>query len=368
MGKSYDVYGGSLTAAVLASQLALAGKKVRVFLPEEDVLVSGWKPCDFGGFKTNNGFHAIDLSRAPGLVHLLAVDLGFELTMDVRPAGLLIQGKLYNSEAEASDWGPQFAFPTGVQKGSVDQIDEDLDPDFRRFLQRISRRYGDSWEETKSLMIPWFLPANILLQSQDEGDRFRNLVRKGIAKPQRVFPATGVFGDLAREWLEKLVSMGVTVEVADHPKKLPAGSSSSPPRLRDFHLTLFSSGSELFDSFAETLVAWDQLPAVARISTIISVSPFRNVLLESYHSPGEVPEAEQWGETLARLASESFQLIGTDLTRTVHRAPVSPASPPFQIRDNGRRVSVKFAAQGPINMAKVYRNATLACQQLGIEA
>ena len=112
MAENYVIHGGSLAAAILASKLLLRGDQVRLSLPEGEPLVRSWKAIQLGTHSVNNGFHAIDVARAPGLVHLLGIELGLDLVTDLRPSGVLIGSQLMNALSGPAEWQRLGNFPT----------------------------------------------------------------------------------------------------------------------------------------------------------------------------------------------------------------------------------------------------------------
>lgn len=356
MPKHFIVSGGNLAAAICSTKLLLEGHKVSLCLPEEKHLVPAWKSCEFESVRTNNGFHALDVTRAPGLVHLLGVELALDLDLDSRPSGLLLNGSLLDANDAGTFWN--FAEPLAHPAFmTIDEMDNSLGFGERFFLQSLSTRYGDSWRNERDLMIPWFLPKEFLLNSNDEGDRYRNLLRAGFAIPQRVVPASGLFSDLANHWLDQLVGLGVRLEA----EPLRKNNVSTATGLRSFFLTVFSARTELFDAYAEILVAWEQAEEISRISAIKKDGELNYLLIESHHLPGGTPDLEMWQSLLETLGDTGLKLIGSAQTRTIFGRTNGRPGPPFvmEVR-NDRSVNVKFPAHGPINMAKVYENAMLA--------
>lgn len=361
--KIYEVTGGTLTAAVLATKLALSGRTVRLQLIEENVLVSGWKSWAFGEIRTNNGFHAIDVTRAPGLVHLLNVQLGLSLALDSRPSGVIIDGWLGELGSHPDGFNSGFSNDATTYLATLSQLDADLGEEARAMFQLVGMRYGDSWTEAMEFMIPWFLPSNVLLDSPDEGDQYRNLLRSGLAIQQRAVPKNGIFENLGSEWLAKIVEIGVDVVYVAKEKKTPAGPPSEG--YRNFHISVFETDSVVFDRFAETIVAWREASELARISTFRSENEHKYVLVESHHIPPALPETEKWQDLFQSLdADASFQAIASEHTRTIPKNSTKMMGPSFDISDRGVTVSVEFSSQGPINMAKVYQIALSAFLQI----
>ena len=100
-------------------------------------------------------------------------------------------------------------------------IDEDNVLSFLKYLsskkikdlEKVSKRYSKTFKCAAPLMMPWFLPSNFRLTSEDEGDIFRNSVRDKLIDPYYAFPESGIFEDFQEIFLNALLGLGVNVSL-----------------------------------------------------------------------------------------------------------------------------------------------------------
>ena len=74
-----------------------------------------------------------------------------------------------------------------------------------------SKRFSSNFKNSKNLFLPYFLPANINHVSLDEGDKFRNEVRKKKIKPYFALPVGLVFSKFQNPMKKFLKKRGVNI-------------------------------------------------------------------------------------------------------------------------------------------------------------
>lgn len=351
-GKIVVVRGDGLSEAILATLLALKGVQVRLQLSEPTFLVQSWRSVSLGPINVDNGYHAIDVFRAPVLSHLLQIDLGLNLLGDSRPTGIFAFGNLFDPKSSHRNWpfrvfgiGNDFDFGRPL---NYDQIEECICPHYLKTLMKISSRYSDDWQEARSLIFPWMLPADVRLKSLDEGDIYRNLLRSGevesaVLRPRKTFEEVG------QQWLAKLLSFS-NFSLETSPDKGRVFSQVAPDRLRYFRLSIFGGDFGDWGRYSEVLVAEPAAPEISRISAHPSSDPVF-LLVESYHrSETEMIEVRNWAEVLSS-GSGDLEWIDDKVSRTLSPSYL-PVNQDAVIEIKGDSMFVVFPRVGPINMAK----------------
>lgn len=368
----FTVRGGSLSAAIFASQLALRGASVHMVVSESHgMLVPGWKAASIAGYDFNNGYHALEVGRAPRLGNLLALELGLPFSLDSRPLGIWIRGRLISSDADPRLW-PSELYKADVQQASTRknlslfELQNLLSDYGRNFFGSLASRYGEAPPIPIEQFLPWFLPNSFTIDSNDEGDVYRNLIRAGLIRGTRLVPRSGLFEQLGTDWKNKLQAIGVKLESDSAAKKLSPATRlpQDDSGQRNFHCSLFELSKNDFESFAEIIVADEITPELSRVS--ILPGPIPNLLLcESYHTPGATPNPQQWGDRIEDVGRCKAEFLGSELTREMRFSSPKSAGLGFSHVSSADVYEVEFHSQGPINMAKASAIADRAIEEIG---
>lgn len=407
-----NIIGGGLYGVITAVMLAMSDKnsKVRI-IDAAPKLLSSFESIFLGGEWLNNGFHGMEFPRAGGLISFLRDDLQVPLRSIPNQRVMSIDGTLVNFEAPFVEW-PEAAktliknSPKG-NANSMSALLSCLSPSGLELITTNARRYGDVFEHVQHLMVPWFLPSDFTMSSDDEGDNFRAEVRAGNILPQYFTPQNGLFSSL-REYLEeRLKDIGVElflgVKVAPDDDGLTYwGDDGRIAGLSTVHKTVFAmSSTSLLAQLAPDLLAemttGRRLAYNALYETKKDISKFKNVsevlsLSSSAPQFGRIsfPSSDSIGErfliqaevfldssaassdgkyfsachieSICDLAEKSVSLIDYAQTRTTF------APDPDVVEKSKHKIKEWVAAQNsniliepffnPINMSKTYHLAS----------
>lgn len=365
----YRIHGGGLLPAIVATILIQNGEKVSLTLPRDPKsFLASWNSVEIEGLRFNNGYHAIEVARAPGFVDLLSNFLGIEIVSDSRPYGVWIQGMILGFDEESNRW-PKTLFETGAISGpeythpkSLNELEGLLSTEGIAYFQDLGNRYGESWSETRKFFLPWFLPKNFILESTDEGDSFRNLLRRGLLPSNRVLPKSGLFENMATVWLEKIQNLGVELQISNEPKAMTAGDSNEKKVSREFWLSTFRLSPNNFSAFSETIVAQSEIPGLARVS--LSLNQDNILLCESFHKPGQKPEIPEFIDHISRLGACNAEFIGFKQSRKIYAGSQQTKSAIKDMSVRGKTLDVAFNSMGPVNMAKTFKSAKQVLQEI----
>lgn len=226
-----EVSGGSLGATILATRLAPKGIETKLVIPDKvSLVVPSWKSASVEGLKFIKGYHSIEAGRAPRLAHLFLLDLSMALAEDTRPAGVWVKDRLISFDADLESWPHELYDTVAMRKLhkkhlSLVTMESLLSDQGRIFFGSLSSRYGENLASGMRHFLPWFLPNTFTLDSNDEGDVYRNLLRARKIQSSRLIPKSGLFEQLAADWADSLTTIGVSVVQEDSSDKWsPVGS------------------------------------------------------------------------------------------------------------------------------------------------
>ena len=351
------IEGGSLASAILATLLVLSGSRVRFHIETGRPLVTSWQNVSLSGIKMNNGYHAVDVARAPVLSDFLVNWAEVDYFLDRRGHGLVIEESIIDPLDKSANWPPVFKSLveiSGERYSSTVGIEGMLQDELLEFFRSISERYSPMWDESRHLLIPWFLPNNFLLNSRDEGDVYRNLVRKGVLEPARIQPRNATFQDWGNAWMKKLREDRL-FELVETPAE-EKSDFSSPISSAYFKLSLFRLGNREYERFCETLVCSRTAPNLARISPVSSEKEQASIVMAETFSSTENLTEEEISQEIAlltrTLGGASVSHLDSLTTRSLQRQENPTAIEPYQLEFEKGYCTVKFSRGRPINMAK----------------
>ena len=171
------IIGAGLYGCLLAIQLKKKFKK-RIdieILENSKNIISNYKSINLSGIKLNNGFHGIEYPRARDLIQFLKKDLNVNLIKSYNKRLICVENFLLDYCWSLSEW------PTNLKKFFKSNKNETIkDQDLKKIisnnyihkLKNICHRYSHNFSYIKNHFIPWFLPSNYKLISNDEGDKF----------------------------------------------------------------------------------------------------------------------------------------------------------------------------------------------------
>ncbi len=177
-------------------------------------VLSVFDSVSLGGRFVNNGFHGIELPRANHLYEFLTNELGVKLNKVKNIKKILISGNLVEYTDELRN------YPQTISKyfrGNASQLRSCLDvfntatDEYLSVLERVSHRYSDDLQNVIHLLAPWYFPADFAIESDDEGDVFRNKVRASLLNPEYAWPESGLFQELQQVFHNKLMEIGVVM-------------------------------------------------------------------------------------------------------------------------------------------------------------
>jgi hypothetical protein len=210
MHSSVLVLGAGLTGCLTASKLSQLGHHV-VLADTSNTVLSSFSSIDINGILCNRGFYALELPRAKPVGDFFTHQCQLPSKTTPQRRMLLINRDLIDENAPINEW-PLFVRNsvrhTVEHYRSLSDCELDIDDQYLDLLRESSWRY-EPWSIYKSQAIPWFLPHNITIESNDEGDRFRTLVRQKINNEYILQPCSGFFSDLIPLCKDYLLSLNV---------------------------------------------------------------------------------------------------------------------------------------------------------------
>lgn len=217
--KHIRIIGGGLCGCLTAYHIAVRYPGYYVELVEtSDHLISAFDPISLDGHALNNGFHGIELPRADAFYSFIIDELELDFTQKVNSRLLFIKNNLVPFVAPLSEWPidlqKEFLVKPPFESNSIEDFWSVLSEEYKGLLKVIGARYSHNVQDILGLLIPWFLPADYVLNSGDEGDLFRNNVRNNSILPMYGHPTGHVFDVLQDAMLAKLETLGVKIHLS----------------------------------------------------------------------------------------------------------------------------------------------------------
>ena len=158
------------------------------------------------------------MPRADAFYSFIIDELELDFTQKVNSRLLFIKNNLVPFVAPLSEWPidlqKEFLVKPPFESNSIEDFWSVLSEEYKGLLKVIGARYSHNVQDILGLLIPWFLPADYVLNSGDEGDLFRNNVRNNSILPMYGHPTGHVFDVLQDAMLAKLETLGVKIHLS----------------------------------------------------------------------------------------------------------------------------------------------------------
>ena len=203
------ILGAGLTGSLLAIKIAKKYHKENIYLIDNsnDVL-SSLKPINLDGNKINNGFHGLEINRSKKLNFFLKNEINIKFQKFPVKRSLLINQYFIENKSLKN-------FPLEFQKelkkkkfksGSLLKLFNLTSGIYKKTLEIVSKRYDLKINNSLKFLIPWFLPKEYEYISSDEGDIYRETVKRKkndfFAMPKK----NNLFFDMSYKFENKLKS------------------------------------------------------------------------------------------------------------------------------------------------------------------
>lgn len=394
--KKIKILGAGLTGCLSAIKIKKKFSDIEVELVDSgSSILSSFLSLSISNYKVNNGFHGIEFPRAEPLVKFFEEELHLYLDKDLNRRGLLIDGYFLDSKDKQDSWPSSLYQVLNSEPKVICNLSSNefyISERYTNYLKNISKRYSDNFEDAISLLVPWFLPSDYVFPETDEGNNFRNKVKKGEVNASYFYPQQRLFETLIPVFLEKLSELEVvltlnsTLSLSDIENDLRSFKSkydhvliTTLPLgfLKTMDSALFSSLTEnkrylvnsiiecnkdVMDGFSELLCAEERFSEVSRISQIPSNSlHYKKALqMESFiRTEADFLDLEM---KIRKFSNQFFdsdaRLVGSKISRQVYfpnSKIVIQAMDEFYRWRNQYNGKVSLVNQiGPINMSKAF--------------
>jgi hypothetical protein len=400
------IIGAGLYGCLTALKIKKDNPNMRVNIVDSaNHVLSVFDSVSLAGMSINNGFHGIELPRADKLYAFLIKELGVKLNRVRNIKKILISGHLVEYADGLSE------YPDAIRKyfkeeksqfrGCADVFNVATD-EYLPVLEKVSHRYSDEVQNAIHLLAPWYFPSDFAIESDDEGDIFRNKVRAKLLNPEYAWPESGLFQELQMAFYNKLKEIGINlmlnhkVDISENGLclKNPAGEAralnvdkdyifycapplsvlkAASPKIYSqltndprsvFNVLLKARKSDDAVEFTEILCCDENIPSLSRVSKPSLASELDTVYIQLEIFEKNESVTDQHVEVVAYLESVmkkigyyNFKILESRKTRTVF-FPSSRAN--NDALECVRGWAKKFSnvhlleAFGPINMAKTW--------------
>ena len=243
---NYAIIGGGLTGCMIAFLISKKIKKAEVKIFESrDHLMSSFDSINIKGKSLNNGYHALELPRAQEALNTINQIPNLKLIKLSGKKGLIIEEKLIEINSTLNQWPEKIKkyFEKKTVKGNIEYLKSQISEEYLDKLKIVSKRYCDDFTLVEHLMIPWFLPKNYIIDSEDEGDLFRNDIKLNKYNAQSIITESGLFEEIQEPFKHLLEELNVEIKfnnqiIIDSESKLLDESNFN---IKKFNKTFFCS-------------------------------------------------------------------------------------------------------------------------------
>tara|TARA_B100000965_G_C19597418_1_gene760892 strand:- start:2026 stop:3309 length:1284 start_codon:yes stop_codon:yes gene_type:complete len=202
--KEITILGSGLTGCLTAYKLAKKYPKKKIYLIDGSKnILSGLNSVNISKHRVNNGYHGIDVNRNLPLYNFFKkkIKISFKLFKDNRK---IILNNLQLKEGASIDQYPKeikklFKIKKIKDKSCI-KIYNKLPNLYKDIFSRVTKRYSGILKDDLRFFIPWFLPKEFQLISNDEGDLFRKKVRNNKIDSYIAYPKKDLFEILVKQF------------------------------------------------------------------------------------------------------------------------------------------------------------------------
>ena len=213
--KNILIVGTSLYGCILAYQLSKNKKNNIYIIDQSSRVLSSLNSIKINEYEINNGFHGIEIPRALKLLNFLKDNLKLKFETYNKIHKILINRNIIDFKDGYSEW------PKTIQNDlknnylihTKDKISKFYSKNMLKLVSFCSKRYNKNINEYKHLIMPWFLPKEYKIISNDEGDIFRQKVRDKKIDFKYAIPKKKLFKVFQKSFLVFLKKKGVKIKL-----------------------------------------------------------------------------------------------------------------------------------------------------------
>tara|TARA_B100000965_G_scaffold385390_1_gene386538 strand:- start:560 stop:1813 length:1254 start_codon:yes stop_codon:yes gene_type:complete len=180
MKKNIYILGGSLYGCFLAYQFSKKKNYNVNLIENSDKLITSLNPIFLGKFKFNNGLHIFELPRSQDIVKFFKKKLKIKFNFYQNDKKNLFERNIINYNEKLSNWPEEIKKNVKLKKkiyNSNQNLKDYFKKDLIKLFEKSSSRFSNTFNESKKLFLPFFLPGDIRDISKDEGMVSRNMLK-----------------------------------------------------------------------------------------------------------------------------------------------------------------------------------------------
>ena len=205
--ESIIIIGAGLTGCLTAYKISKKYPKKKIYLIDASKkILGGFNSVNISGLRVNNGYHGIDVNRNLDLFNFLnkKIKISFKLLRDNRK---IIFNNLFLRDGTSLAEYPlkikRLFKTTKIKNKDPLKILSKLPNLYKKTFSFVSQRYSGDLKNDIKFFVPWFLPKEFELISNDEGDIFRKKVRNKKIKSYIAYPQKDLFETFAKHFQKK---------------------------------------------------------------------------------------------------------------------------------------------------------------------
>ena len=209
--KKIAIIGSGLLGCLTAFKTAKKFPKYEIYLIDaSNDILSSFKSIKMSNLKFNNGYHTLDINRCYDLYNFLKNKIKIRFRIHKTSRFLMINKYLISENKKIND------YPLALKKNflkkfintsNINILYKSLSKNFQQLIKKTSKRYSNNLSDNLKHFIPWFLPKEYYLKSNDEGDIFRNHIRKNNKTVFLATPINGLFDSLSKSFRNQFMTI-----------------------------------------------------------------------------------------------------------------------------------------------------------------
>jgi len=198
--KKIAVIGSGLLGCLTAFKIGRKFPKYQIYLIDSsNNILQSFKSIRMGNLRFNNGFHALDVDRCRDLYNFLKNALKVKFKVIATSRYLMIGDNIIKENQKIINYPLNLRnefLKKSIVTSNINTLYKNISKKLQLLIQRVSKRYSNNLNDNLKYFIPWFLPSEYYLKSNDEGDIYRNNIRKINKETLLAVPKSGLFKSL----------------------------------------------------------------------------------------------------------------------------------------------------------------------------
>ena len=209
--KKIVIVGSGLTGCLTAFKIAKKYPNFQITLIESsNKILQSFDSIKFSEAKLNNGYHALEINRCKDLFSFFTKNLKLKFICRKGNRLIIINNYLLKENLEEKFYPEKLRKCFKKKKilsNNLNVFYKNILGSFKKTIKETSKRYSNKISEVLNFFIPWFLPKEFIYISKDEGNTFREKIKKDNKKNLVGIPNNGLVESISKSFKKKLLEI-----------------------------------------------------------------------------------------------------------------------------------------------------------------